>query len=798
MRRLWLIVFTLPLFAQVIPGRYIVELSGEPAAAVAARQPRQLRQSAMATRRSELRGTQQRVRGRVEALQAEVLGSVDTVANALLVRIPDSAAQRLVAIPGVVRVSPVWEGRLFLDRAVSIHRITAAWNTLPAPELAGAGVKIGIIDSGIDPDHPGFQDASLQMPEGYPLPKEKTPDGFVGKNKIIVARSYESYYPGSTDSGPRDRNGHGTGVAMVAAGEFHTAPLASISGAAPKAWLGVYRVSSGTAGSFSTDVILKALDDAVADGMDILNLSLGIAAPLRAWADPLFDAVERASAAGVIVVAAAGNEGPLPNSMSSPATAPSVVAVGATSNDRLFATDVQVVDGPKYVSFPGSGPWPAQSISGPLFDVASLDPTGFACDPLPPGSLRGQVALILRGVCLFSDKLKTAAAAGAIAAIIYTDAQRPDLLRFSTGDATLPVQSLSYADGVDLKARLQQATGLTVALQPGPESIVLDPNKLAAFSSNGPNPDDGIKPDLTAVGEYLYTAAQTLDKNGESFDPSGYLSQDGTSFSSPIVAGAFAVLKSARPGLTAAQYRSLIINTAAPILFGDRPAPVQRVGTGKLDLAAALDSQAAAQPTSLSFGVGGETVGVTRQLSITNLSVSNGVFALAAEPRDGKNGPVLSTNTLSLGAGASGKVEVSFSLVGATAGEYDGFVVVRNTQSGVPLRIPYWYAVASNTPANVRVLDSTDSGRPGAVLRSAVFFQITDASGIGLPSASPKITATQGGGRASRLISYDEEAPGAFMADITLGPLAGDNTFRIDAGAASATFTIRGVSETQP
>ena len=121
----------------------------------------------------------------------------------------------------------------------------------------------------------------------------------------------------------------------------------------------------------------------------------------------------------------------------------------------------------------------------------------------------------------------------------------------------------------------------------------------------GPNPDGAIKPDLVAVGANVYTATQKLDPAGDLYDPSGYGVFDGTSFSTPLVSGAVALVKAARPGLTAAQYRSLVINNAGSISYAPgTPATVQQAGAGILDVSAALRSTAAMSPVSISFGIG--------------------------------------------------------------------------------------------------------------------------------------------------------------------------------------------------
>ncbi len=791
MKWIWGLWLALPVAAQVVPDQYIVELEGQPAAVVGSRESRAVRE-----RRAEIRRRHVQTGADLNRLGGKVLATVENVANALIVDFPSDREQDLWSIPGVTRVSRVWKVKLLLDRAAAIHRITDAWSRLPAPERAGAGTKIGIIDSGIDPDHPAFDDPDLERPAGYPLPAEGFPDFLKNKKKIIAARSYESLVRGAATSGVQDTDGHGTAVAMAAAGKMVSAPLATISGSAPKAWLGVYRVSFDNEGTSSTGAILKALDDAVADGMDVLNLSIGRPYPLRPEVDNFTDYMTRAEQAGVIVVAAAGNEGPWLNSMSSPATVPTVLAVGASSSDRMFATAVRAGDS-RYISFPTLGPWPTKAVSGPLVDAETVDPSGLLCSPPPAGSLEGKLVLILRGTCFFEDKLNNAAAGGAVGAIVYTDAARPDLIRMSVGSATLPAQSLSYKDGIALKERIKSEPGLVGTLDPGPEWIPLDPLKLVSFSSAGPNADYGIKPDLVAVGANVYTAVQTGNPSGELYDASGYVTTEGTSFSAPVAAGAIAVLKSARPGLKPAQYRSLLVNSATPILAGSNAA-VQRTGAGLLNLDAAMRSTVTVAPVSLSFGVVSSTAEQTKTLTVTNAGTAEDTITITVEPNEGTPAPRLSVESFTLAPGASREVSVTLSVNPAEPGQYQGFLVIRPSASDVAARVPFWAGVAAPEPSAVRVLDADTSGAPGALLRQAVLFQVVDASGIGFTSIRPEIVSLTGGGRAASIISVDAEIPGAYVADIRLGPLPGDNQFRIEVGPVSTTFTIRGALRTQP
>src|SRR5262249_34897423 len=154
------------------------------------------------------------------------------------------------------------------------------------------------------------------------------------------------------------------------------------------------------------------------------------------------------------------------------------------------------------------------------------------------------------------DKMNNAAAGGAVGAIIYNNGTT---LPFSNGAqlvgaATLPTLFMNQADGLDLQARLKANPGLTVTMQFAAPTAFPQQPTLASFSSRGPNIAPALKPDLVAVGQDLVTAGQNPFPAGELYDPSGFLESAGTSYSAPITAGAAAVLKGARPGLTQAQY----------------------------------------------------------------------------------------------------------------------------------------------------------------------------------------------------------------------------------------------------
>jgi subtilisin family serine protease len=787
------------LAAGTIPDHYIVELSAEPVAIQLSRQAKATgRRQAMADAtvqqmRLAVRAGQQRTRQLVEQQQAEVLASTDTVLNALIVRIPDARAAQLIHLDGVAHVRPVREFKLFLDRAQELHKLTWAW-AQSQYHLAGRGMKIAIIDSGVDTAHSAFQDSSLPMPEGFPRANTESDLSFTSE-KVIVARSYAGLWSESDpDPSPRDHVGHGTAAAMAAAGGLNTGPSATISGVAPKAWLGSYKVfgSPGVNDGASEAAILKAIDDAVADGMDVLNLSFGSDLVTRLEEDTIVRAVEHAAALGVLVVVAAGNNGPDPGTIGSPASAPSAIAVGASASDRAFASSA-LVGNVAYIAVPGQRSSGAASVSGRLIDVEQVDQTGLACSALPSESLSGRIAFILRGNCNFEDKLLNAQNAGAIGALVYTHAQSPNPSLMGVGAASLPAEMVSNADGVEIKQRLAADPSLQAVLRFTNGAVTVNPNRLASFSTRGPNVDNTIKPDLVALGTNVYTATQHFDSSGDMFSPDGYISVGGTSFSSPIVAGAAALLKAHRPGLTSANYRSLLINSATlAFVQPGVPAKVQEAGAGVLDAYAALRSPIASSSTAISFGVGGPDPNLSRTISLTNTGTVSDVFSIQVVPNDPGAVPVVSSAILELAPGASSNLTVRLSANALDPGPREGYLVIRGTTSEVESRIPYWYAVRSDVPSRIVLLATEESGRRGTTVRGAAIFRVTDLSGVPIEGFLPEVTVLSGEGEVVSIGSIDSTIPGAIRLNVRLGLQPGPNVFRIQAGDVVRDFTVQG------
>ncbi len=717
-----------------------------------------------------------------------------------------SRLAELRTIPGVRYVARVPRYRRSLDRAVQLLNVPAAWNLVGGTANAGAGVKIAIIDTGIESTHPAFQDPSLTPPAGYPvcgiagMPFATLDCTQYTNGKIIVARSYVPMIAAGTgavpaatsrpdDYTPRDHVGHGTAVAMAAAGVTNSGPADTITGVAPKAFLGSYKIfgSPGVNDFTSADAIVAALEDAYYnDAMDIAVLALGApalfapldtggtcGAPSGTPCDPEAAAVQNAVNAGMIVVAAAGNEGPNIASIDSPADAPGAIAVGAVTNSHNWSNPLTVgVPGGvgTYHSLLGAGPAPNPSLFAPLADATNAG-DAFACNPLNPGSLAGTYALIERGTCTFVTKVRNAQAAGAAGAIIINNPGDDSVLSPGglNGVTSIPAALIGYDDGQTILGALPANAAMSPVLMP---FDVTTGNQPAGFSSLGPTITGAFKPDIAAVGTDLYLAGQTYDPSGELYTPTGYLVAQGTSFSTPQVAGVAALVKQHNAKLTPAQIRSAVAATGA-------------------NAATALAANVAASPTNASFGfVTVAQLPLTQTIQLTNTSAASVNLTIALDH------PVLTLDrtSLTLGAGQSGAVSLTLSAPLPAPGAYQGSLSVAG--GAVALEIPYLYTVASGIPYNlVPLVGNNDDGTVGQpTSQGSVILQLTDRYGAPVPNAPVTWTVVSGGG-SLQFADATTDAYGLAGAEPILGATPGLNDYFAVVGGLATDFTATGIAQ---
>lgn len=771
---------------------------------------------------TRIRAAQIGVRAELARRQVPVTGSVNTLLNAVFVRATPEEAARLKALPGVKRVAWVRPVRHHLDRAVDLVNASAAWSAAGGPQNAGAGVKIAIIDTGIDHTHAAFNDPSLTPPPDFPKGNTEYTNG-----KIIVARSYVDQLPFPDDTSPRDRNGAGTAAAMIAAGVRNTGPIAAITGPiaaitgiAPRAWLGNYKIFGSTGINDTTrgTLVIQALEEAFNDGMDIAVLPLGDPAtydPLESDPDPAVcggpcdvraQAVETAVGKGMTVVVSAGNDGnlteiyPTLNSIHTPGTAPSAITVGATTNSRMIFSSVHVAGGESIDAAWGDGPKPAAPVTAPLCDVARLQSGGLACAPLPEGSLAGAIALVQRGECAFADKVFYSEDAGAVGVVIIqnpgADIPIPPL---GLAGASVPVVMIGSAAGQRLKSLLGSNPDQQVSIDAALHSVdTSDFNGVAFFSSRGPSIGSAaIKPEIVAVGADVYTATQKSDPTGALYDPSGYVGVSGTSFAAPMVAGAAALVKQAHPAYTPAQIKSALVNTASSDVTGDgAPARITAVGGGKLDARAAIASSVTVTPSTLSFGqITGGAQPVRLALEIRNNGGARVDLTAAVAPRttDSKGRLTITSPQFALDPGQTTTLNVALEGDFPDPGSYEGYVTIQG--AGAQLRIPYLYAVTDSRPGNAfPVLHGEFSGVVNDPIPWVIAFKLVDRFGLPVPNSAVRFSVVQGGGSVVRGDAATDKV-GIAAAEVLLGPRTGDQIFRAEAGGLTVDFFGYAVAE---
>ena len=789
--------------------------------------------------RARVESAQRQLRGELARHKIRVCGSVQTLLNAVFVRAPRERAAELRALATVKHVVRLPRIRRSLNTAVNLVNVTTAWSALPGGLAnAGAGIKIAIIDSGLDNTHPAFQDASLQPPPGYPLGQTAYTNG-----KIIVARSYEPMFALPDDTTPLDRSGHGTALAMIAAGETNTGPLATITGVAPKAWLGNYKIfgTPGVNDNTTYAAAIRALEDALADHMDIAVVAFGslpLNGPLDTSAacatsgvpsayqddcDIPAQAVENAVAMGMTVVVAAGNDAQSGNqsealnSIDSPGTAPSAITVGASTNAHILFAAVQLTGSnvPSNLQTLDAAVGDGVKLAGPLTavlqTVTTVDPTGLACSALAGNSLAGATALIERGNCDFSTKINNAQQAGAIAVVLYQDPSHPTDPPFSALGAEntgIPAMMIDDADGLALQEYLASNSNPQATLNPALHIETTAPNLVTNFTSRGPSIDYSIKPELVAVGQGIYTATEALDPTGDLYDPTGYTTVEGSSFAAAMVAGAAALVKQANPGFSAAQIKSALVNTAsidANDIADDSDSGellITSVGAGKLNAAAALAPGATVAPATVSFGwVGPGSPANSVPLTITNTGKTTATFSLAWVPdpdspdADPSDVVGASPGSVLLAAGQQAVVNVFLRGDFTVPGIYDGAFAI--TGPNTNLRVPYWYLESDGVPFDI--LPVFDSSFYGTVDDTCWFlaFKVVDQYGIAVPNQSATFSFGGGGSQSTSSSCPAGISPGPAAetnqygiawTNVDLGSAPGDQNFQGQAGGLTTTF----------
>ena len=517
------------------------------------------------------------------------------------------------------------------------------WSRLGGTDHAGEDVIVGVIDSGIYPEHPSFADTPI-APDGtrrYIGPSyDAPPASWHGtcqegerfpatscNNKLIGARFFLDGFGADMIAeedflSPRDADGHGTGIASIAAGNYGVDPqylgndlgLGVISGIAPRARIAVYKAAwivPTLEGSVLSDSdTAAAIDTAVADGVDILNLSLGsfidTLGPFSnpsILLEPLALAFLRAFDAGVLTVNSAGNAGP-EVAIDSPALAPWIIAAGASGLGTTFASTVTVSGGPDgpTITATGTTPTPGVPTTPIIFGRDAVAPgadpaEAERCAPntLDPALVKGKVVLCRhRGAIATSLTLYQLGAAGGI---FYPNTRN---FRYNPEEYWLPIVVLLPADGIAIRDLVTSSTAPTASFSAGTVTPTTGGDIALRFSSRGPafGYPSILKPDLVAPGASII-AAHTPDVpiGGFSNEPPGlFRPLFGTSFSSPVTVGAAALLLDLNPGLGPSEVMSALMTTANPNVLHDDPGipslptTPHDIGAGRIDPNRAADA----------------------------------------------------------------------------------------------------------------------------------------------------------------------------------------------------------------
>jgi subtilisin family serine protease len=686
----------------------------------------------------------------------------DSLWNGVSISMAPSQLATLRSVPGVKAVYPVETVSLpdygsergantdiELKNAVGLTGADIAQSELG---LDGSGVTIAIIDSGLDytlPEFGGCLGAACKVRGGFDLVGDTYNATSTSPAFQPLPQPDANPLPCDPDDADRaevlgagtSNAGHGTHVAGIAAadGRGRTAE-GQVVGAAPGAQLLAYRVF-GCNGGTDSDVMVHAMEMALADRADVLNMSIGAAFtnwpqyPTAVAADNLVDA-------GVTVVTSIGNSGANGGqlwSAGAPGVGRKVIAAGSFDN-RKSTLPAFKIGTKKYPYNRAAGSLATAPQSGSAKIVATGTPTtvGDGCVNAPAaGDLTGQIALIRRGsaappapTCGFYNKAINAQRAGAIGVVIYNNAVgalSPTVAPVPAGaePVSIPVVAITAADGASISAGLASDNTL-VWTDEVLETPLATAGLISDFSSFGTDAELGLKPDIGGPGGQIYSTWPHQQFGGHN-------TIGGTSMASPHVAGLAAlILQSKNKKISPAMVRTLLMNTALPKGLNIAPTavlePTWRQGAGLAQIVSAVTTPAWVTPSKISLGEGtggatqltvtnGGSVPVTYDLSeVTTAGTGPSTAAGAVYPFNfsylgGVNTATFGSPSVTVPAGGSTSVSVNIQAgVWRDKSLYGGYVMLTPRGGGVTLRVPYvgFYGDYQSLP----VLTAANCGLP--------------------------------------------------------------------------------------
>ncbi|WP_339147849.1 MULTISPECIES: S8 family serine peptidase [unclassified Sutcliffiella] len=599
--------------------------------------------------------------------KSKVEREYEHVFSGFSLEIPANEIPSLLATPGVKAVYPNVEytttevvseeefSPAMFDSAPFIGS-NEAWDL----GFTGEGVKVAIIDTGVDYTHP---DLAGNFGE------------YLGWDFVDNDADPQETFPGDPRGAATTHGSHVAGT-VAANGQ--------IKGVAPDATLLAYRVL-GPGGSGSTENVVAAIERAVLDGADVMNLSLGNSLNAPDWATSI--ALDQAMAEGVVAVTSNGNAGPNNWTVGSPGTSREAISVGATQLPyNVFTAATTSSDGVSYASSAVQG-FPSEeallALNGQNFglvDVGFGSPAEFAGK-----DLTGKIALISRGAGIpFVDKATEAKKAGAVGAVLYNNVAGAMPL---IPGMDVPTIMLNQADGEALKAKV---ANVTVSFDIAFSQRVGE--TMADFSSRGPVVDTWmIKPDVSAPGVNIVSTVPTFDPA----NPHGYGAKQGTSMAAPHVAGAAAVILQANPDWGVYEVKSALMNTAEKMInpvTGEEYAHNSQ-GAGSIRVVDALQAETLVNPGSYSFGVFEKKKGKqteNQKFEIKNLSNKDKNYSVEFTFKNevGKHVKVKTSNNTKVKAGKKQNVNVNVQVDASKLepGYYEGHLLV--TEGGTTIQVP--------------------------------------------------------------------------------------------------------------
>lgn len=574
--------------------------------------------------------------------------------NGMAIKLPANEIEKLLDSKVVKAIYSELEVRISPPKTDKEKEFTTKVDSIPFLNIdklhkegfTGKGVKVGVIDTGIDYNHPDIRDA---YKGGY---------DFVDNDNDPMETTYQEWkksgYP-EMNQGSSYYTEHGTHVSGTIVGQAENESDYKVTGIAPDAELNVYRVL-GPYGSGSNSAVIAGIDRAVADGMDVINLSLGASTNNPLDASSL--AIDNAVLSGVTAVVAAGNTGELGNStLGSPGAAALALTVGAsspssyvTTYESVFSVNDQKLNGNLQLM---TKKWTDDFsyLKGKSFEIIDVGNGGPA--DYNKKDVNGKIAFVARGSYALLDLMKNAKQNGAAGVIIYNNNSEEGHIPHYLGESNdyIPAFSLLNKDGLVVKELFQTGTPKITFGKLGKSEISGD--ELAYFSSKGPSGIlYDIKPEVTAPGVSILSTVPSYIQNKE--NPSDYSNAyqrlSGTSMASPQVAGITALLLQAHPDYKPSEIKSVLMNTANPL---KNQYSVYEVGAGRVDPMQAIHSETIIsvldetlfiedgkekiipeQTGGLSYGfipIDNKNIIKTTNLSISNTSKKNKKYNVSVE-----------------------------------------------------------------------------------------------------------------------------------------------------------------------